>query len=198
MLLFFRLQRKTCFYYISQLSPSLPGSARHPPPPTPAIGLTAGGQSQGHSHGLMRVTHTATNLARNSGGLQAAEDLVSSRGSLARQRVCAATQVRNRVSTTSPPVPVWYLQKRRLQAQSLQRKPACLLYKVVFLLLKPRDVSFSRFSLPTSLPQVPLSPSRFCSPDSTGSSPTLTGSWGGHKKCQEPIKASFFLPDLRT
>lgn len=36
----------------------------------------------------MRVTHTATNLARNSGGLQAAEDLVSSRASLTRQRVC--------------------------------------------------------------------------------------------------------------
>lgn len=89
--LFYRLQRKTCFDYISQLSPSLPGSARHTHPPS--VELTAGGRSQGHSHGLKRVTHTAANLARNSGGLQVAEDLVSSRGSLTRQRVCAATQV---------------------------------------------------------------------------------------------------------
>lgn len=197
MSLFYRLQRKTCFDYISQLSSSLPGSARHTPPP---IGLTAGGRSQGHSHGLKRVTHTAANLARNFGGLQVAEDLVSSRGSLIRQRVYAATQVRGRASTTTPPVPVWYLQTRRLQAQSLQRKPVCLLYKVVFLLLKPRDVSFSRFSLPTSLPQIPPSPTRVCSRDSTGSCPTLTGSWGGGTrgvKSQSKPASSFltFAPD---
>lgn len=63
-------------------------------PPPPPIGLTAGGQNRGHSRDLMRVTHAAANLARNSGGLQAAEDLVSSRGSLTRQRdacVCRYT-----------------------------------------------------------------------------------------------------------
>lgn len=116
--------------------------------------------------------------------------------------VVPATQARYPTTPTAPPIPVWYLQRHRLQAQSFSANQSGCFRKRCFSTSKStqelkRCVSFSHFSLTASLPQVPPSPSKFCwGGGSTGSCPTLTGSWrggvtGGVKSQSKP--ASSFL-----
>lgn len=81
--------------------------------------------------------------------------------------VVPATQARYPTTPTAPPIPVWYLQRHRLQAQSFSANQSGCFRKRCFSTSKStqelkRCVSFSHFSLTASLPQVPPSPSKFC------------------------------------
>lgn len=194
--LFYRLQRKTCFDYISQLSPSLPGSARHTPPP---VELTAGGRIQGHSHGLKRVTHTAANLARNSGGLQVAEDLVSSRGSLTRQRVCAATQVQGPRQHHPPTSACLVPTDTQITGTIPPTETSLPALQSCFSTSETKGCLFLPFlSANFFAPDTPKAPQGSALRTVQAPAQPSPEAGGGHKRCQEPIKASFFLPDLRT